>query len=175
MGKTVALVVDVQEGIVSDSLYNKDVFLNTLKESIDYLRIREIEIIYIRHQDEIGDALEYGKPGWEIYHEVKPLSNEKIFDKERNSAFRNTELKEYLNTKEVDTIILMGLQTDYCMDATCKVAFEYGYTVYVVENTNTTEDNIYMNGKTTVEFYNQHMWPKRYATIISLEKMKELY
>jgi Amidases related to nicotinamidase len=43
-----------------------------------------------------------------------------------NSAFRDTGLLDYLHEKEEDTIIIVGLQTDYCIDATVKCGFEHG-------------------------------------------------
>ena len=75
------------------------------------------------------------------------------FDKQVNSAFRGTGLLEYLREKNESTIVIVGLQTEYCIDATLKAGFEHGFRMIVPANTNSTFDNRYMtaaaqNGRT---------------------------
>lgn len=38
-------------------------------------------MIYVRHEDGIGEELEVGTDGWQIYHEIAPEKDEKIFEK----------------------------------------------------------------------------------------------
>ena len=45
-----------------------------------------------------------------------------------------------------------------CIDATVKSAFERGFEVIVPEGTNSTFDNDYMTGETTVAYYNEDVW-----------------
>lgn len=48
----------------------------------------------------------------------------------------------------------MGIQTEYCIDSTCKIAFEYGFKVIIPEMTNTTFDNEYMSAEFSYKYYN---------------------
>ena len=73
--------------------------------------------------------------------------------------------------KKEDQII--GLQTNYCIDATVKSAFERGYTVIIPEGTNTTFDNDYMTGETTVRYYNEDIWEELVESV-SLEEALEM-
>ena len=66
--------------------------------------------------------------------------------------------------------MIVGLQTNFCIDATVKSAFERGYKVIVPEGTNSTFDNEYMDKKTTYDYYNKMMWPQRYADCVSMEE-----
>lgn len=75
----------------------------------------------------------------------------------------------YFESKEIDTIILVGLQTEYCIDATCKSAFDNGYKVIIPEETNSTFDNEYLTGEKLYEFYNYKIWNKRFANVIPVE------
>ena len=63
-----------------------------------------------------------------------------------------------------------GLQTNYCIDASVKSAFERGYKVIIPDGTNSTFDNDYMDGETTYKYYNEIMWPKRFTDCISLDE-----
>ena len=64
--------------------------------------------------------------------------------------------------------MIVGLQTNFCIDATVKSAFERGFNVIVPKGTNSTFDNDYMDGETTYRYYNEMMWPKRFASCISV-------
>ena len=65
--------------------------------------------------------------------------------------------------------MIVGLQTNFCIDATVKSAFERGYNVIIPQNANSTFDNEYMDGETTYKYYNEMMWPERFARCVSLE------
>ena len=56
------------------------------------------------------------------------------------------------------------------MDATIKSAFEMGLKVIIPEGTNTTFDNSYMDKEKTYKYYNEFMWPGRFAECISVEE-----
>lgn len=172
--KKVLLVVDAQKLITNKELYNFDLFVSNVKELIKTARENGIEVIYVRHDDGIGQELTKGTEGFEIYEEFEPGKDEKIFDKTVNSPFRDTGLLEYLTGKQVKQIIVAGLQTDYCIDATVKCGFEHGFDVIVPEGTNSTFDNQYMSAKETYDYYNRFMWKGRYANCISMEKALEL-
>lgn len=66
-----------------------------------------------------------------------------------------------MESKDIDSIILVGLQTEYCIDATCKSAFDFEYKIIILEETNTTFDNQYLSGEKIYEFNN-------YITILLL-------
>lgn len=169
----VLLVVDTQKAITNNQLYKFDVFVESVKKLISEARNNNIEVIYVRHDDGVGNQLTKGNDGFEIYSEFQPI-NELIFDKNVNSAFKNTVLLEYLKDKKEDAIMIVGLQTDYCIDATIKAGFEHGFKIIVPEYTNTTFDNQFMSAQQTYKYYNEFMWPKRYAECISFDKALEL-
>ena len=56
-----------------------------------------------------------------------------------------TSLLEYLIDKGEKDIIIVGLQTDYCIDATIKCGFEHGFNIIVPAYANTTVDNKFMS------------------------------
>ena len=79
-------------------------------------------------------------------------------------------MAKYLEDEKEDTLMIVGLQTNFCIDATVKSAFERGYKVIVPEGTNSTFDNEYMDKKTTYDYYNKMMWPRRFAVCVSMEE-----
>jgi len=145
----VLLVVDTQKAITNNKLYQFEVFESRVKELIKKSRNNGVEIIFVRHDDGPGNELTKGNDGFEIYEGFMPDNDELIFDKTVNSSFKDTGLLEYLRKKEENTVVIVGLQTDYCIDATIKAGFEHGFKMIVPENTNSTFDNEYMSAEQT--------------------------
>ena len=170
----ILLVVDTQNLIMNNDLYEFQTFVYRIKTLIKEARNNDIEVIYVRHNDCDGQKLTKGTLGYEIYEEFQRMPNERVFDKSVNSAFRDTGLLDYLHEKDEDTIIIVGLQTDYCIDATVKCGFEHGLKMIVPANTNSTLDNAYMTAENSYRYYNEFMWNGRYAECISFERTLEL-
>jgi nicotinamidase-related amidase len=166
----VLLVVDTQKLITNEKLYKYDIFVSNVKEIIHEARANDIEVIYVRHDDGIGNELTKGNDGFEIYEKFQPMNDEKIFDKKGNSAFKETGLLEYLMDKGEKDIIIVGLQTDYCIDATIKCGFEHGFDIIVPAYANTTVNNKFMSAEQSYQYYNEFMWNGRYAQCISLDE-----
>ncbi len=66
--------------------------------------------------------------------------------------------------------MIVGLQTEYCIDATIKCGFEHGFKMIVPENTNSTFDNQYMTAEQSYKYYNEFIWNKRYAEYITFDE-----
>ena len=170
----VLLVVDTQKLITNEELYNFNEFVSNVEKIIGIARQNNIEVIYVRHDDGPENELTKGTTGFEIYERFEPSKEEKIFDKQVNSAFKDTGLLEYLRSKDEKDIIIVGLQTDYCIDATIKCGFEHGFHIIVPSNANTTVDNSFMLGEQTYKYYNEFMWNGRYAECISFDETLEI-
>ena len=161
------LVIDIQKGITDSRLYNYETFIDNTKRIIDAARANHIEVIYFQHDDGPGTGFSTGDEDFEIANQVTPMNGEKVFVKDINSCFGNEEFVDYI--KNEDTLMVVGLQTNFCIDATVKSAFERGYKVIIPQGANSTFDNDYMTGEVTYKYYNDMMWPERFATCMSVE------
>lgn len=171
---TVLLIVDAQRLITNTRLYRFEEFVSNVKTLIAAARENAVEVIYVRHDDGIGQPLTKGADGFEIYDGFKPRTDERIFDKKVNSPFKESGLLKYLTEKQTKQLIVAGLQTDYCIDATVKCGFEHGFRIIVPKGANSTFDNDYMSAEMTCSYYNDFMWSGRYADCVSVEKAAEL-
>ena len=166
----ILLVVDVQKGITNDRLYAYESFINNITELINTARSNNVEVIYVQHDDGPGSGFSIGDKAFEIADQVAPNKNEKVYIKTINSCFGNSGFSDYLKQVGEKELMVIGLQTNFCIDATVKSAFEKGYKVIVPEGTNSTFDNDYMDAETTYKYYNRMMWPGRFAECVSMEK-----
>ena len=166
----ILLAVDVQKGIIDDELYACETFLDRVVRLIDAARKNNVEVIYVQHDDGHGSGFSIGDEDFEIADQAAPLKGEKVFTKTVCSSFSNKELAAYLEQQEDKRLIIVGLQTDFCIDATVKSAFERGFKVLIPEGTNSTFGNDYMSGETAVRYYNEFVWPGSFAECIPFEE-----
>lgn len=174
MEDTVLLVVDMQTALIQGHPYHEEKLITNIAHLLSLCRKKKIEIVYVRHDGGDGDELEYNSPGWQLYEEIEPRDGEKIFEKRYNSAFKSTGLKQYLDEKKIKNIILVGMQTEYCIDTTCKVAFEYGYHIIIPEGTTSTYDNSFATGESLNNFYMHNVWKDRFAKILSISELENM-
>ena len=163
------VIVDVQNALVLAKPFAIEEVISNIKVLIDKCREKNVEIIYIQHTDKIGGEFEQNSEGWKIYEEISPTTTEKVICKNYNSAFKDTSLKEYLDSRGIKQLIITGMQTEYCFDTTCKVAFEYGYKLIIPERTNTTFDNGNILAKDLYEHYNFNIFSGRFGVVESME------
>ena len=158
------IVIDIQEGLVKENPFDTKNFIINTKAIIQHFRDQNIEVIFIRHSEDEG-LLAMGSDNWQVYHELKPQKNEKIFNKYYNSIFKDTELKEYLNRKNITDLTFVGMQVEFCIDTSVKVGFEYGYKITIVEDAISTFDNIHLSANQILSFYKEKIWRNRFAQL----------
>ncbi|MBO4679447.1 MAG: GNAT family N-acetyltransferase, partial [Lachnospiraceae bacterium] len=71
-------------------------------------------------------------------------------------------------------VMVVGLQTNYCIDATLRTGFDNGFEMIVPEYTNSTFDNDYMDKETCYNYYNDEIWPDRFATCVTMDEAREM-
>ncbi len=135
---------------------------NSVK-AVDLCRRHGIQVIWSRWGLR-GDGWDVGRwgPKWPVWHAGKPEGpswenpaieivdalqpgpNEPVFDKSRYSSFWGTPLDTFLqHIPDVDTLIIIGVTTNFCVRYTVEDAFSKDYAVVVLADcTTATNDPI---------------------------------
>ena len=163
------IVIDMQKALMDDELYDLNGLTRNVSQIIDAARENRVEVIFVQHDAGPGTGFSEGDEGFEIADGFEPREGEKRFVKQINSCFGNRAFADYLEAKKDETLMIVGLQTNFCIDATVKSAFERGYRVIVPEGTNSTFDNPYMSGETTCAYYFNEVWRGLFADCVSLD------
>lgn len=72
--------------------------------------------------------------GVNIQPNVAPQAGEVILQKHFPNSFRDTSLLQHLREKQVNELVVAGMMTHMCVDATVRAAFDYGFQVTVVHD-----------------------------------------
>jgi len=141
MGKAL-LIIDVQNAMIAvdNPVYQSKEKIHNIQSLIRKARNKNIPVIYVQH-NEVGSEFENGTETWEIYDGIKPLVNDTIIQKTKSDSFYETPLKEVLEQNKIDKLVIAGMQTEYCVNATSTRAVELGYDVILVKDAHSTWDS----------------------------------
>lgn len=170
--KPALLVIDVQVGIFAENPDRPQELIRTIQECLQAARQHGALVVHVQHNDE---DLVRGTPNWQIHPELAPRAEERVFDKQVSSAFRDTELEVWLRSHRVDTVVIVGMQTEFCMDASIKSAFERHFRVWVPESGHSTCDAAVQSASAIKDWYAGRIWNGRFATVAPLAQILTLW
>jgi len=98
----------------------------------DYLDMPRASALWIKLRE--SKTLIMGTPGAEIHSLVAPRPDELVINKSCVDPFLTTNLGQALVNFDVNTLILVGLWTNYVVEATARHAADMGYQVIVVSD-----------------------------------------
>ncbi|MBC2890179.1 cysteine hydrolase family protein [Gordonibacter massiliensis (ex Traore et al. 2017)] len=171
MGFDALIVIDMQTALVGRHPCNENEVVDSIGELARACRAAGVPVLYVRHDGGAGDELEAGTPGWEICAELAPLEGERVFEKRFNSAFRQTQLHDHLQRIGARSLVMCGMQTEFCFDVSVKVAFELGYEVTVPKGSVTTFDSDFAEGGVLTAYFEDRIWNGRYARVLPLDEV----
>jgi len=70
----------------------------------------------------------------QIVAQLAPLDDELVIDKNASSAFNGTGIDQLLRNLNLETLVIVGMATDMCVETTARDAADRGYNVIVVED-----------------------------------------
>jgi ureidoacrylate peracid hydrolase len=106
--------------------------------------------------------------------EIKPTDSDHVVIKRRDSAFQDTELRVWLQSERINTLIICGVDTSICVETSLRDAFNIGYDVILISDA--TASGINKHYETTLErvrdYYGLVMTVERFFRIVnSLKKV----
>jgi nicotinamidase-related amidase len=142
---TALMIIDVQVAPFiwhqygGKDLYNSEQFLSNISLLIEKARKTNTPIIYVQYTE--GDDSQVwrkGSPLWEIHPQVKPKEDDIVIIKYHADPFYDTGLHEILCSIGIKKLVIAGLQTEFCVDTTCRCAYSLGYKNVLVSDGHTT-------------------------------------
>lgn len=99
------------------------------KELLQFFRRKSLPVIHVQHVASREGATFFlaNTPGVAIHPDVAPLSGEKVVVKHFPNSFRQTGLLERLRRRQTSTLVIAGMMTHMCIDATTRAAADYGF------------------------------------------------
>lgn len=99
------------------------------KRLLEYLREQDLPVVHIQHVA-IRPGSTFFLPdteGVKTHRNVQPLEGETVIQKHFPNSFRETPLLDHLRGQHIDRLVICGMMTHMCVDATARAAFDYGF------------------------------------------------
>ena len=143
--KTALLVIDIQNDYFPDGKYPLANPLEAAKKAYQLLqcfREHSGQHVHIQHISLKPDAtfLIKGDSGSDIHDSVAHFEGEPIVYKHYPNSFRETNLLEMLKEWGIERVVITGMMTHMCVDATARAAGDLGFQVIIAEDACATRD-----------------------------------
>lgn len=105
-------------------------------------RKKMIPVIHVQHLSSRPDATFFlpGTPGAGIHARVFPHPEEPVIIKHFPNSFRSTDLQDVLSRSGIDHLLVCGMMTHMCVDATVRAAADLGYRCTLAADACATRD-----------------------------------
>lgn len=138
MDKKALLIIDIQNDYFAGGampLTNTESAANNASLLLQSFRNRELPVVYIQHIATRPNAA-FFRPGngSEIHASVKPQKDEKVIVKHYPNSFYETDLLEYLKSNQISELVVCGMMTHMCVDATVRAAKDLGFKITLVSD-----------------------------------------
>ncbi len=153
MNTTALIVIDIQNEYFENGgmeLVNPIAASLNAGKIISHFRDKKAPVIYIQHISPDPAKMPFfiaGTAASEIHPNVRPQSQEKVIQKHFPNSFRETDLFGYLKANHITELVIVGMMTHMCIDATTRAAADFGFQCTVIGDACATRD-LEMNGAT---------------------------
>jgi len=145
MAESALLIIDIQNDYFPGgamTLEGADAAGQNAAKLLAAFRARQLPIFHMQHLSVRPGATFFipGTPGAEIHPSVAPAANEKVIEKNYPNSFRETALETRLEAAGTRHLVIAGMMTQMCVDATVRQAFDLGYRITLAADACATRD-----------------------------------
>jgi nicotinamidase-related amidase len=139
MSKKALIIIDIQNDYFPGgkfALDNSEQAGAKAAQVLEYFRKTTQPVIHIQHIS-VREGSFFFLPeteGVNIHNCVKPLANETVINKNYPNSFRETNLDAELKKMGVEELVIVGMMSNMCVDATTRAAADMGYKCTVVHD-----------------------------------------
>lgn len=145
MSNPALLIVDIQNDYFAGGrmeLVDSDAAAASAARLIARFRDRDLPVIFIQHIATKTTATFFlpDTPGAEIHESVRPREGEAVIVKHFPNGFRETSLLNRLRYDDIGSLVIAGMMTHMCIDATTRAAADLGFDCTVAADACATRD-----------------------------------
>jgi nicotinamidase-related amidase len=134
MAERAFLIIDIQNDYFPGGkmeLEGADAAASNASRVLGRMREQGVPVIHVRHLSTRPGSTFFipGTAGAEIHAAVKPQAGEKVIEKNFPNSFRGTELERALKDAGAKELVVAGMMTHMCVDASVRQAADLGYQV----------------------------------------------
>ena len=136
------LIIDVQQILCTGRNVAHDVagVINRINLVSRKARAAGALVVVIQHETNGGD-MDHGTNAWNLAPELEVHSSDSFLRKTASDSFHGTGLHDLLDSRGITSLVICGLQSEFCVDTTTRRAMALGYPVVLVADGHSTVGN----------------------------------
>ena len=101
-----------------------------------FFRQTHLPLVHIQHISTRPTATFFlpDTEGVQTHASVQPQKGETVYQKHFPNSFRETPLLAHLQREQIERVVIAGMMTHMCVDATVRAAFDFGFQCLVAED-----------------------------------------
>lgn len=142
MGDAALVVMDAQRTMLEgpDALPNAELMISRLRGAVDHARRADRLVVFVQNDGPPGSGDEPGTVGWELFFD--PLPEDWVVRKTAADVFdSNPALAAELAAAGITRLVVVGMQSEYCVQETSLGALDAGFDVQVPSALHATYDD----------------------------------
>jgi nicotinamidase-related amidase len=133
------LVIDIQRDYFPGGAYplvGSDAAAVQARALLGRFRAAAAPVVHVKHVWDAPDAtfMIAGTDGVEIHPSMLPAGDELLLEKSEPNGFVGTGLLEALRERDLDELVVVGMMSSMCVDATVRAALDLGLAVIVAHD-----------------------------------------
>jgi nicotinamidase-related amidase len=150
------LVIDAQQELIEgneneSSVFKKVELLKNINVVIEKAKEAEALVVFVRDKDVADGEGE----GFQVHQTINIPPTSMIFDKKATNSFYGTALLDHLKDNEIEHLVIMGCQTEYCIDSAVRTATINGFDVTLVADGHSTKDSTVLSAEQIINHHNK--------------------
>lgn len=147
---TALIIIDMQQGMKNPKLgaRNNPQAEQNIAKLLAVWRAAGRPIVHVRHNSRSPDSVFWpGQADAEFQADFTPRAGEHVLEKNVTDAFANSGLERWLHQRGIRQLVLVGVATNYSVEASARSAGDLGFVSYVVADACFTFDRIDLQGR----------------------------
>jgi nicotinamidase-related amidase len=133
------LIVDIQRDYFpggAHPLVEPEAAAAAAQRVLEAFRSAGEPVVHVQHVWDSPDAtfMRPGTDGVEIHPAVAPADGEPVIEKAAPNSFVGTGLEDELRSRGIDELVVAGMMSSMCVDATVRAAVDLGFDATVVHD-----------------------------------------
>lgn len=148
------LIIDVQQGLCEGpgAAWQAPQLIGRINQLAQAARAAGAPVVWIQH--EAQNELQYGSPPWQLADGLAPAPQDLRMRKTTPDSFNRTDLEALLRQRGVDTLIICGMHTEFCVDTTIRRALALGWPVLLAADGHTSAGNAVLSAEQVIAHHN---------------------
>jgi nicotinamidase-related amidase len=133
------LIIDIQRDYFPGGafpLVAPEAAAEAARDALAAFRAGGEPVVHLRHiwDDPEAPFFRKGSEGTEIHPLVAPAEGETVITKDEANGFLGTNLEDHLRTTGIDQLVVAGMMSSMCVDATVRAGADLGFGMTVIHD-----------------------------------------